>query len=84
MKQTLTIRIKNSGALKVLNSLAERYFIKIVDDSHAGSPVLPGGPLSLKAYRNWITEAENVPIMDLKETKAKWISKRKQLRNLSR
>ena len=84
MTQTLTIQIKNSGALKSLNSLGERHFIKIVDDSHAGSPALPGGPLSLKAYRNWIMDAENAPMMDLKEAKAKWISKRKQLQNLSR
>ena len=84
MTQTRTIQIKNSGALKALNSLDERHFIKIADGSHADSPTLPGGPLSLKAYRNWIADAEHTPIMDLKEAKAKWISKRKQLQNLSR
>jgi|GEM_PF-1790570 hypothetical protein len=77
MTRTLAIRIKNSGALKALSSLAERYFIKIDDGSHAGSPALPGGPLRLKAHRNWITDAENAPIMDLKEAKAKWINQAK-------
>lgn len=42
------------------------------------------GPLRLKAHRNWITDAENAPMMDLKEAKAKWTRKRKQLQNLSR
>jgi hypothetical protein len=82
MTQTLTIQIKNNSALKALNSLAERDFIKIVDDAPADSPSLPGSPLSLKAYRNWIADAEHTPTVDLKEAKAKWTGKRKQLQNL--
>jgi hypothetical protein len=82
--QTLIIQIKNNSALKALNSLAERNFIKIVDDAHTDSPALPGGRLSLKVYRNRIANAEHTPIMDLKEAKAKWAVKKKQLQNLSR
>jgi hypothetical protein len=84
MTQTLTIQIKNNNALKALNSLAERQFIKIVDDSRVDSPALPGDPLSLKAYKNWITNAERTPSIDLKEAKAKWNGKRKRLQDLSR
>lgn len=84
MIQTLTIQIKTDIALKALHSLAEKHDIKIIDDILPDSPALPGDPLSLKAYKNWIADAENSPTLDLKEAKAKWTSKRRQLQSLTR
>jgi hypothetical protein len=69
--------------METINSLANRHFITIVDDSRVNSQALPGSPISLKAFKNWIVEAENTSTMDLKEAKAKWASKRKQLQRLS-
>lgn len=84
MIQTLTIQIKTESGLKDLHSLAEKHSIKIIDDTHPDSPALPGGPLSLKAHKNWIADAENSPTIDSKEAKAKWTSKRKRLQSLTR
>jgi len=82
--QTLTVQIRNSNALKALHTLAEKHFIKIVDDANLDSPALPGGQLSLKAFKNWVSNAENTDTVDLKEAKSKWASKRKQLQKLTK
>ena len=80
--QTLTLEIKNTSALKTLQNLEEKHFIRIVDDAYLDSSSLPGTPLSLKAFKNWISDSENAPRVDLKEAKSKWANKRKQLQRL--
>jgi hypothetical protein len=82
--QTLTVQITNRNALKTLHALREKHFIRIVDDADLDSPSLPGGRLSLKAFKNWIVNAENAPVTDLKEAKSKWANRKKQLRKLIR
>jgi hypothetical protein len=82
--QTLTVEITNSSALKTLHSLEEKHFIRIVEDSNLDSPALPGGQLSIKAFKNWISDAEHMRTIDLKEAKSKWAAKRKQLQKLTR
>lgn len=59
--QTLTVQVTNQNALKALHSLEEKHFIKIVDDSNLHSPSLPGSPMPLKAFKNWIADAETSP-----------------------
>jgi hypothetical protein len=82
--QTFTVQITNNNALKTLHSLEEKHFIRIVEETSFDSPALPGVQLNLKAFKNWISDAENAPTVDLKEAKAKWASKRKQLQKLIR
>ncbi len=82
--QTLTVQITDNNALKALHALEERHFIRIVDDSEINSPSLPGKALSIKAFKLWINEAEDKPSVNLKEAKAKWAGKRKQLQKLIR
>jgi hypothetical protein len=82
--QTLTVQITHNSALKILHALKEKNFIRIVDDADLDSPSLPGGRLSLRAFKNWILKSENVPVVDLKEAKSKWANRKKQLRKLTR
>ena len=80
--QTLTVEITNRGALKVLHSLKEKKFIRIVDETKIDSPALPGTPLSLSEFKNWISDAESNNSMSLKKAKQKWQGKRKRLQKL--
>ena len=82
--QTLTIQITNNNGLKAIHALENKHFIKIVENNDFDSPSLPGAALSVTAFRNWINDAENTPTIDLKEAKAKWVLKRKQLQKLTR
>jgi hypothetical protein len=82
--QTLTIQITDNNGLKALHALEDKHFIRIVENSDFDSPSLPGTALSFKAFKTWISEAEETPTIDLKEAKAKWATKRKQLRKLTK
>ena len=77
--QTLTVEITGKTALKKLNLLEEKQLIRIVDRVHIDSPALPGKVLGLRAFRNWVEDAEAKPTVDLKAAKQKWGIKRKQL-----
>jgi len=40
--------------------------------------------MNVSAFKDWIGEAEDTPTVDLKQAKAKWANKRKQLLKLSK
>lgn len=80
----LSIEVKNEQALKKLQLLEQKHLIKINDDAEIHSPALPGKPLSLKAFKNWIKDAETTPVVSLKEVKQRWAAKRKQLQQLTK
>jgi hypothetical protein len=82
--QTFTVQVKDDNGLKALHALEQKHFIRIVDETENDFPSLPGKALSIKAFKIWISEAENTPTVDLKEAKTKWTRKRKQLQKLSR
>jgi len=82
--QTLTIQITDDNGLKAIRALEGKHFIRIVEKNDFDSPPLPGAALSLKAFKTWIANAETTPTIDLKEAKAKWAAKRKQLQKLTR
>jgi hypothetical protein len=82
--QTLTIQLTDNSALKAIHALEQKHIIRIVENTDFESPSLPGAPLSLKDFKNWISHAENTPTVDLKEAKAKWAGKRKQLQKFTR
>jgi hypothetical protein len=77
--QTLTIEITNNDALKVLQNLQEKHFIKIRATHDLKSLVLPGEPLTTDEFKNFILNRENGSNMSLKEAKTKWVKKKKQL-----
>lgn len=82
--QTLTIQIKDNSALKAIHALEDKKAIKIVDDSDVDSPAFAGGPMSLKAFKNWIAKSEEAPSLSLKEAKSQWANKKKQLQKLTK
>lgn len=82
--QTVTVEISNKNALKALESLEEKHFIRILDKSDIDSPSLPGKPLGISEFKTWIQQAENMPSISLKEAKAKWANKRKLLQKLTK
>ncbi len=70
--QTLTLEITNNNALKALHDLEEKKFIKIVsEETFLDSASLPGTPLSLKTFKNWIANAEHSVTIELKDAKLK-------------
>lgn len=77
--QTMTVEITNRGALKVLHSLKQKKIIRIVEETELDSPALPGSPLTLNEFKNWISNAESNNSVSLKKAKQKWAGKRKQL-----
>lgn len=77
--QTLTVEVTNNEALKVLQNLQEKHFINILAKTDSDSPALPGNPYTAKEFRELILSRENGPSISLKEAKAQWAKKRKQL-----
>ncbi|HEX7847863.1 MAG TPA: hypothetical protein VF476_18815 [Chitinophagaceae bacterium] len=65
--------------MKTLHSLEGKRLIKIADDADLNSSSLPGTPLSLKAFKIWIKDAEEATTSSLKQAKTKWVHQRKQL-----
>lgn len=80
--QMITLQITNTAGIKGLQSLQEKGYIKIIDKAEVTSPALPGPALSLKAFREWIAEAEKSPTISLKESKRRWAAQRKLLLKL--
>ena len=54
-----------------------------VEKKEFASPALPGEAMSLKAFQNWIHASEDSTNVTLREAKAKWANKRKQLQKLT-
>jgi hypothetical protein len=81
--QTITVQVEGNQGLKMLYSLEEKQIIRIVKEE-SDSPALPGAPLGLKAFRNWIEHAESTPIIDLKDARARWTKRKRKLMQLTR
>ena len=80
--QILTVEIINNDALKVLQDLQEKQFIKILAKSDLNSLALPGEPLTTKLFKSMIAEAESSGSISLKEAKTEWVKRREELRKL--
>ena len=81
---TLTLEVTNNSALKTLTNLEKKQYIRIIQEADIDSPALPGAPLSIEAFKRWITAAERNETVDLKEAKSRWERKKKQLVKLAR
>ncbi len=80
--QILTVQITHETALKTLHTLEEKNFIRIVEDVNLDLPALPGSPLPLKAFKQWITNAESNDTLSLKEARKNGQAKENNSRNL--
>jgi hypothetical protein len=47
------------------------------------SLALPGKPLTLQAFKNWVASAEAAPSVTLKAAQSQWTKQRKQLLKLA-
>jgi hypothetical protein len=79
---TIILQINNDNALKTLRDLETKHFISILENSDIDSPSLPGKPLSLNEFKNWIKDAEQTSTVSLTEAKEKWANKKIQLQKL--
>ncbi len=80
---TITLQINSDDALKTLQDLEGRHLISIIESSNVDSPSLPGAALSLNEFKNWVQHAEQTSTVSLTEAKEKWVSRKKQLQNLT-
>jgi len=83
--QTLTIQVHDRSAMKAIRTMQQAHSISIVDQvaPELDSPALPGQPLSLKAFKDWVASAEAAPSVSLKAAKSQWAQQRKQLQRLA-
>jgi hypothetical protein len=81
--QTLTIEITHKSGIDKLQSLADKKFIRIVDQL-TDSAALPGEQMSLTNFKNWIVASENAKTIDLKKAKTRWTIKKSQLEKLTK
>ena len=82
--QTLTVEITNNNALKVLQNLQEKHFIRILSGPDFNSLIFPGEPLTSEEFKEFIASREDGPNMSLTEAKSKWARKKKQLLQLAK
>ena len=80
---TVTLQINDELALKTLQELEDRHFNSILDQSDTDEPSLPGIPLTLTTFKQWVADAENAPTVTLIDAKEKWTQKRAQLQRLT-
>lgn len=82
--QTLTIQVHDRSAMKAIKTMEEQHAISIVGQAspEMDSPALPGQPLSLKAFKDWVASAEAAPSVSLKAAQSQWAKQRKQLQRL--
>jgi hypothetical protein len=82
--QTVTVQLTDKSARKALQDLEQKQVIRIVKSPRFESPALPGKPMDLSAFRQWIAEAEKAPTVSLKAAKSKWAAKKRQLQQLTK
>lgn len=82
---TITIQVHDRSAMKAIRTMEEKHAISIVgkDSPEMDSPALPGKPLSLKAFKDWVASAEAAPAISLKAAQSLWAKQRKQLKRIS-
>lgn len=80
--QTFTVEITNNDALKVLQYLQEKHFIKILSKPDRNSLIFLGKPLTTEEFKDMIAEAESSGSISLKEAKASWARQRKEILKL--
>lgn len=79
--QTLTVEITNDNAIKMLQDLEEKNYIKILSRPDLNSPVFPGEPLTTQQVQEWMSNRESAKTISLEEVKNEWLNKRKKLFN---
>jgi hypothetical protein len=58
--QIVTVQLTDRNAHKALQDLEQKHVIRIVSSPRFESPALPGVPMELSAFQEWIADAEEV------------------------
>jgi len=82
--QTITVQLTDRSARRALQDLEQKHVIRIVKSPRFESPALPGKPMDLSAFQEWIAGAEEAPSVSLKAAKSTWAAKRKKLQQLTK
>jgi hypothetical protein len=82
--QTLTIELTDNNSLKALKDLEHKNLIRIIKQPDLNSYSLPGEPISVEDFKNWVEYAENSPTVSLTEAKQRWAEQKKKLQKLIR
>ena len=82
--QTLTVELTGKNSLKALQMLEEKHLIRIFKEHDLNTFALPGNPVSIDDFREWVRNAENSPAVSLTEAKEIWEAKKTELQNLIR
>ena len=82
--QTITVQLTDRNARRALQDLEQKHVIRIVKSPRFESPALPGKPMDLPAFQQWIAGAEASPSVSLKAAKSTWAAKRKKLQQLTK
>lgn len=80
----LTVEITDDNAIKVLQDLHKKHYIKILSSTDLNSPVFPGEPLTEVQFQEWISSREADTTLSLTEVKNQWAKKRERLLKLSK
>jgi hypothetical protein len=81
--RTLSIEVNTDDAYKLLCDLEHNHAIRIIrHDSEY--PALPGDPLSVKQFQDWIRAAEDMPTLSLSDAKSRWEHKKELLSKTTR
>jgi len=81
--QTLTLEITNIRAMRTLQNLVTKNEIRIITESGIDTPALPGKPLSLQQFKQWIATSEAAPTISLKAAKSEWTARKKRLQQIA-
>jgi len=77
--QTITLQVTDKNALKTIQNLEDKHFIRIIDRLEVDSLALPGPPVNVAEFKNWIQEAEAGPTISFEHVKQQWASRKKLL-----
>ncbi len=70
----VSVEIKNNDALKLLRYLESSKIIRILPDE-TDSPVVDGPLMSVKNFKQWVKNSEEMPTVSLPDAELKWEQK---------
>ncbi len=81
---TLKIELIEKSALHSLKEMEAKQLIKIIKEKDIESYALPGEPINVDEFSNWIKNAESTPTVTLSEAKERWEAQKIRLQNITR
>lgn len=81
----LTILLTHDSALKALQVLERKQFIKIIKSTvDITSPSHKGKSIDLPTFEAWISKAQNGPTVSLKDARSKWAAEKAKIQQAAK